>query len=130
MRLMRDSRMIEVTFESTDPQLAARAANALVNNYTEYNFHQKYDATRQASGFMEQQLDELKAKVEKSQQAMVDYERENAIVDIGDKQNVVEQRLAALSQDLTTAQSDRMQKQSLYELVSSNDSAGGPHCAE
>ncbi len=120
--LMRDSRMIEVTFDSTDPTLAARAANALVNNYTEYNFHQKYDATRQASGFMEQQLDELKAKVEKSQQAMVDYERQHLIVDVGDRTTVVEQKLAALSTDLTNAQSERMQKQSLYESVSSNDS--------
>ncbi len=121
VQLMRDSRMIEVTFDSTDPQLAAREANTLVNNYTEYNFHQKYDATRQASGFMEQQLDELKAKVEKSQQAMVDYERKNLIVDIGDKQSVVEQRLTALSTDLTNAQNERMQKQSLYELVTSNN---------
>jgi capsular exopolysaccharide synthesis family protein len=120
--LMRDSRMIEVIIDSTDPQLAAREANALVNNYIEYNFHQKYDATRQASGFMEQQLDELKAKVEKSQQAMVDYERKNLIVDLGDKQSVVEQRLAAMSQDLTSAQNERMQKQSLWELVNSNDS--------
>ena len=122
VNLMRDSRMVEVTFSSTDPQLAARAANALVNNYAEYSFHQKYDATRQASGWMEQQLDELKAKVEKSQQAMVDYERQNAIVNIGDKQSVVEQRLAALSQDMTNAQSDRMQKEALYELASSNES--------
>jgi capsular exopolysaccharide synthesis family protein len=122
VQLMRDSRMVEVGFESTDPQLAAQVANALVNNYSEYNFHQKYDATRQASGWMEQQLDELKAKVEKSQQAMVDYERRNVIVNIGEKESVVEQRLAALSQDLTTAQSERMQKQALYELVSSNES--------
>jgi capsular exopolysaccharide synthesis family protein len=122
VQLMRDSRVIEVTFESTDPQLATQAANVLVNNYIEYNFHQKYDATRQASGWMEEQLDELKAKVEKSQQAMVDYERQNLIVDIGDKQSVVEQRLSGLSQDLTTAQSERMQKQALYELVTSNPS--------
>ena len=121
VQLMRDSRMVEVTFDSTDPKLAARAANALVNNYTEYNFHQKYDATRQASGFMEQQLDELKAKVEKSQQAMIDYERQNLIVDIGDKQSVIEQRLSSLSTDLTSAQNDRFQKQSLYEAVTSND---------
>ena len=123
--LMKDSRMVEVSFESTDPQLAARAANALVNNYVEYSFHVKYDATRQASVWMEQQLDELKAKVEKSQQAMVDYERQNAIVNIGEKQTVVEQRLATLSQDLTNAQTDRMQKESLYDLVSANESQVG-----
>lgn len=118
---VRDSRLVEVKFESTDPQLAARVANALVNNYTEYNFRKKYDATRQASGWMEQQLDELKAKVEKSQQAMVDYERQNTIVNISDKQNVVEQRLADLSKDLTNAQGDRLQKESLYDLVRSNE---------
>lgn len=122
VQLMRDSRMIEVTFDSTDPRLAARAANALVNNYAEYNFHEKYDATRQASGFMEQQLDELKAKVEKSQQAMIDYERRNLIVDMGDKQSGIDQRLGALSMDLTSAQNERIQKQSLYESVTSNDS--------
>ena len=120
VQLMRDSRMLEVGFESTDPQLAARVANALVSDYSEFNFHQKYDATRQASGFMEQQLDELKAKVEKSQQAMVDYERQNAIVNVGDKQSVVEQRLADLNKDLTDAQSDRMQKESLYDMVRSD----------
>ena len=52
---------------------------------------------------MEQQLDELKAKVEKSQQALVDYERQNAIVNISDKESVVEQRMADLSRDLTNA---------------------------
>jgi capsular exopolysaccharide synthesis family protein len=122
--LMRDSRMIEVTFDSTDPQLAAWAANALVKNYSEYNFHEKYDATREASGWMEQQLDELKAKVEKSQQAMVDYERQNSIVNVGEKQTVVEQRLATLSQDLTNAQTDRMQKESLYKLANAPESQG------
>src|SRR5438034_6458737 len=98
------------------------AKYSLADNFIEYNFRQKYDATRQASGWMEQQLDELKAKVEKSQQALVDYERQNAIVNISDKESVVEQRLADLSRDLTNAQSDRVQKESLYELVKSNES--------
>ncbi|HUI43962.1 MAG TPA: polysaccharide biosynthesis tyrosine autokinase [Terriglobia bacterium] len=122
VELMRNSRMLEIRFESTDAPLAAAVANALVNNYAEYNFRMKYDATRQASAWMEQQLDELKAKVEKSQQALVDYERENAIVNVSDKENVVEERLADLSRDLTNAQDDRVQKESLYELLKSNPS--------
>ncbi len=119
---VRDSHVVNVSFESADPILSARIANVLASNYIESNFRQKYDATRLASGWMEQQLDELKAKVEKSQQALVDYERQNAIVNINDKQSVVEQRLGDLSRDLTNAQSDRLQKESLYELVRSNES--------
>jgi polysaccharide biosynthesis transport protein len=119
---VRDSHVVNVSFESADPGLSAKVANALANNYIEYNFREKYDATRQASGWMEHQLDELKAKVEKSQQALVDYERQNAIVNVSDKQSVVEQRLADLSRDLTNAQSDRLQKESVYELVRSDES--------
>jgi capsular exopolysaccharide synthesis family protein len=119
---VRDSHVVTVSFESADPELSSRVANALADNYIESNFRQKYDATRQASGWMERQLDELKAKVENSQQALVDYERRNAIVNISDKQSVVEQRLADLSRDLTSAQSERLQKQSVYELVRSNES--------
>jgi capsular exopolysaccharide synthesis family protein len=122
---VRDSHVVNVSFESADPNLSAKVANSLADNYIEYNFRQKYDATRQASGWMEQQLDELKAKVEKSQQALVDYERQNAIVNISDKESVVEQRMDDLSRDLTIAQTDRLQKESVYELVRSNESEVG-----
>ncbi|MGA2606391.1 MAG: polysaccharide biosynthesis tyrosine autokinase [Terriglobia bacterium] len=118
--LLGDSRLVEVSFDSVDPSLAARVANALVKNYVESNFRSKYDTTRQAAAWMEQQLGELKAKVEKDQQALVDYEREYSIANIGDKQNVVQQRLAQLSSDLTGAQVDRANKQSLYDSVQSN----------
>ena len=114
-----NTHMVEVSFESIDPDLASRVANALVNDYIEYNFRTKYDATRQASRFMEQQLDELKAKVEKSQQALVSYERQNSIVNVSDKQNVAEERLADLSKGLTAAENDRAQKESVYQMVQS-----------
>jgi capsular exopolysaccharide synthesis family protein len=120
VELVPGSRVVQVSFGSTDPALAAKVANTLVDNYLDYNFREKYDATRQASGRMEQQLDELKAKVEKSQQELVDYQRQHAIVDVNDKQSVVEQRLGELSTQLTTAQSDRIQKEALYTQVQSN----------
>ncbi len=120
VELLNESRLVEVSFESVDPSLAARVANSLVKNYVESNFRSKYDTTRQASAWMEQQLDELKAKVEKSQQELVDYERQKSIADIGNKENVVGQRLADLSKDLTGAQTDRANKQSVYDSVRSN----------
>lgn len=118
--LVTGSRMIKVGFESTDPRLAAQVANALVNNYTEYNFLTKYYSTRQASGWMKNQLDELQGKMEKSQEALVNYEKENSIVNVDGKESVEEQRLSNLSQDLTVAQNDLAQKEALYQLVKAN----------
>jgi len=118
--LSRNTHMVSISFEAKDPELAARVVNALVTNYVEFNFRSRYEATRQASSWMEQQLDELKAKVEKSQAALVQYERENSIVNVSEKQNLVEQRLSDLGRDLTAAESDRAQKESLYQLVNAN----------
>jgi capsular exopolysaccharide synthesis family protein len=121
VELLNESRLVEVSFESVDPSLAARVANALVKNYVESNFRSKYETTQQASAWMEQQLNDLKAKVQRSQQALVDYERQNLIAGLGSKENVVEQKLADLSKDLTTAQTDRANKQSVYDSVQSNE---------
>ncbi len=122
---VKDTRMILVKYESTDPQQAAAVVNALVDNYVEYNFRTKYDASRQATGWMEQRLDELKVKVEKSEQAMVDYERQNDIVSVGDKQTVAEARLAQLNSSLSQAQSERVSKESVYKMVSENEAQVG-----
>src|SRR5947207_6171728 len=121
----KDTRMALVSYESTDPREAAAVVNGLVTNYIEHNFKSKYDATRQATGWMEQRLDELKLKVEKSEEAMVTYERQNNIANIGDKQTAEEARFEDMSKELSQAQSDRLSKESLYKMVASNDAQVG-----
>src|SRR5579875_485369 len=116
----KDTRMLTVNYESRDPQLAAKVANALVENYIEYSFRLKYDATRQATTWMEAQLNDLRKKVQKSQEALVDYEAKNSMVNVGDKESIAEQKLADLSRDLTEAQNDRVRKQSQRDLVGSD----------
>ena len=88
--------------------MAADAVNHLISNFIDFNFQERYDFTRRASGGMEQQLQDLKSKVEKSQQALVDYERQNLIVNVGDKGSINDQRLEQLNKDYTTAESDRV----------------------
>jgi polysaccharide biosynthesis transport protein len=119
VELLAKTRILSVGFESPDPQLAAQVATTLVNNYLDYNFKQKYEAINR-SGWMDQQLADLKDKVEKSQQAVVAYEQQHLIANTGDKQSVQEQMLADLSRDLTSATSDRMQKESMYRETLSN----------
>ena len=119
VELLPKTRMLSVGFENSDPQLSAQVANALANTYLDYNFRQKYEAIRR-SGWMEQQVAELKNDVQKSQQALVTYERAHNIATTADKQNVEEQMLADVSRDLAAAQSDRFQKESLYGQVLAN----------
>ncbi|MGA7855221.1 MAG: polysaccharide biosynthesis tyrosine autokinase, partial [Candidatus Acidiferrales bacterium] len=106
---------------SGDPELAARVANAHVQNYLEQNFRSKYDATTQASGFLSEELEELRIKVKKSEDARVAYERENQIWQIDEKQNITTQTLGDLNKAVTEAQTALASSEALYRMAMSGN---------
>src|SRR6266446_3733617 len=116
-----NSRLMDVSFESTDPQLAARVVNAHIASYIEQNFSSKYEATTRASTWLTDQLTELKIKVQRAEDARIAYERQNQIWTLDDKQNITSQRLSDINRQLTEAQSERTRKESLYEFAKSGN---------
>jgi capsular exopolysaccharide synthesis family protein len=111
------SRLLDVSFESTDPQLAAEILNAHIQNYMEENFRSRYDTTAKATVWLTDQLSELKVQVQNSEDARLAYERQHQIWELDDKQNITTQRLTDLNKELTDAQSERMRKEALYEFA-------------
>src|SRR3984885_269374 len=116
-----NSRLIEVQFDSGDPQLAARIANGHVQGYIEQNFRSKYDAITQASGFLSQELEALRIKVEKSEDARVAYERQNQIWQLDEKQNITTQTLGDLNKAVTEAQTSVASSEALYRMAVSGN---------
>jgi succinoglycan biosynthesis transport protein ExoP len=116
-----NSRLIEVRFEAEDPQLAAQIVNGHLQNYVEENFRSKYDATTQASNWLSAELEELRIKVEKSEDARIAYQRENQIWEIDEKQDITTQKLGDLSKAVTDAQTDVAQKEALYRMAISGN---------
>ena len=111
------SRLLDVTFESTDPALAARVVNAHLNNFIEENFRSRYEAATQASTWLAGQLNEMKIKVENAEDARLAYERQNQIWTIDEKSDISSQKLADLNKQLTDAQADRINKEAVYQLA-------------
>ncbi len=93
--------------------------NAHLANFVEHNFQTRYDSTVQASNWLATQLDELKITVEKSEDSVVAYERENQIWAIDETQNITTQKLSDLNRELTVAQAERMRKEADYSLARS-----------
>jgi polysaccharide biosynthesis transport protein len=121
VRRIPNSRLMEISFESTDPTLAARILNAHLDNYKAQNIQSRYEATAEASRWLASQLSDLKVKVERSENARIEYERQNQIWTVDDKSNITTQRLSDLNKELTDAQSDSLKKQALYEYAKSGD---------
>jgi succinoglycan biosynthesis transport protein ExoP len=116
-----NSRLIEVTFEAQDPQLAAQIVNTHLQNFVEQNFRSKYDATMQASNWLSSELEELRIKVEKSENARIAYQRANQTWQIDEKQDIATSKLADLSKAVTEAQTDVAQKEALYRMAVSGN---------
>jgi polysaccharide biosynthesis transport protein len=116
-----NSRLMDVSFESTDPQLAAHVVNAHIETYVQRNFQSQYDSTTRATTWLRDQLDELKIRVQKSEDARIAYERQNQIWTLDDKQNITTQRFADANRELTTAQTERVKKQAVLEFAKSGN---------
>ncbi|MGA7402806.1 MAG: polysaccharide biosynthesis tyrosine autokinase [Candidatus Sulfotelmatobacter sp.] len=116
-----NTHIIEVHYRSPDKELAANVVNTLMTTYTENNFKSRFDSTMQASDWLSKQLVDLQMKVETSQEKLVHYQKEHEILGIDDKQNITTAKLDELNKALTTAESERMDKESIYRLVQSGD---------
>lgn len=114
-----NSRLLEVQFEGENPELAAQVVNAHLQNYVEENFKSRYDATTQASNFLSSELEELRIKMEKSEDAQVAYERQNQIWMVDANQNTTTQKLEDLSKSLTDAQTELSKREATFELAHS-----------
>src|SRR5579864_4459830 len=116
-----NSRIIEIHFRSADKEMAASVVNTLMQTYVENNFKARFESTMQASDWLSKQLVDLQMKVETSQEKLVRYQKQHEILGIDEKQNIIIAKLDELNRALTTAESERMDKESLYRLVQSDD---------
>jgi len=119
--LIPNTRIIEIHYNSTDPQLAASAVNNLAATYVEQNFKTKFESTMQASDWLSKQLVDLQMKVETSQEKLVRYQKEHEILGTDEKQNIITEKLDELNKEMTMAESDRMQKEAVYRQTQFND---------
>lgn len=116
-----NTRIIDIHYLSPDKELAAKVVNTLASTYIEQNFKTRFESTMQASDWLSKQLVDLQMKVETSQEKLVKYQKDHQILGIDDKQNITTAKLDELNKELTTAESERMQKESVYRLAEAGD---------
>jgi capsular exopolysaccharide synthesis family protein len=109
--------LVQISYRSTQPQLSADVANAIAKSYLEHIYRIQIDASTSAAGFMERQLDELKAKMERSGQALAAFEKELNLINPEEKTSIITARLLQLNTEYTTAQSDRVKKEAIYNSM-------------
>ena len=118
------SRLINITYESGDPALAANVANAVADNYIASNLERKYESSAFARKFLEQRLTQTKAALEKSERDLVEYAGREKIVMVGGGadqgggkdggESLEGSTLTSLNAALATAQAERIAAEQKY----------------
>ncbi len=109
--------LLLISFRSPDPVLAAQVANAIANSYIEHTYQIRFRSSASLSSFMERQLEELRAKMERSSAALAQFERELNVINPEEKTTILSARLLQLNTEYTQAQADRVSKEAAFNSV-------------
>ena len=115
------SYIIEVSFESLDPKRAADIADAVANEYIVDQLQAKFQAARQAGGWLRDRLRELREQASTAERAVVEFKVQNNIVSIGgsDKRHMHEQQVAELNSQLAIARAQVSEASARLERIQS-----------
>lgn len=99
------SRVIRISFTFEDPRLAADAANQLADAYVRETLEIKYAGTREAAELINEQLEDLKEKVQKSEAAAEQLRQGEALVK-GRSSQVISEQISAVNEQLLEARAE------------------------
>ncbi len=111
---IRNSRMVNISFEGSHPDIIKTIANRHAREYIAMNLEMRFAASQDAVEWLQKQLYEKKESVEKAENALQLYKEKKKIVSLEDRQNIIVQKLEELNSTLTTARIQRIEIETLY----------------
>jgi polysaccharide biosynthesis transport protein len=94
-------------FDSEDPEKAARIVNAFADLYLSGQVESKYEAAERGANWLEEKIADLRDRVRHSDNLVLEYRRENALLGRGDA-SILGRRMDQFGADLVAAQSRRV----------------------
>ncbi|TMN81301.1 MULTISPECIES: polysaccharide biosynthesis tyrosine autokinase [unclassified Pseudoalteromonas] len=115
---VRKTQLVKVSFESSDPKLAALVANTVGEVYIESQMRAKMGITQQASSWLNTRLFQLRVQLDDSEEKLQAYREAQKLVDIEGIAGLVTQELEQTSEQLVTARTEKNNLQSINRVIS------------
>ena len=116
---IRNTRLALVHFESTNPKLAARTANAVVSTYIKHSLESKIQSVHGATEYLSQKIEEQRVKLEESEMLLQQYKEKFNIISLKEKENITVAKLAELNSDVLRAENSRVEAELRYKQAKS-----------
>lgn len=102
---IRDSRVMNIKYELTDPEQAARIANAFAEAYIATALELSVEPARRSAAWFDEQLQDLRKRLEDAEARLTNFQQEKGIVALDERLDTETSRLNELSNSLVAAQS-------------------------
>lgn len=116
---IKDSRVIEVDFSSQDPELAARVVDAVVADYLSLQSEVKNDESKDATRFLEGQIQTLRIRVRSAEARVVQFRTSANLISGVNNVLLDQQQLTDLNASLSRIRSARSEAEGRAEKISS-----------
>ncbi len=114
---IKNSELIEVSFESPSPGLASDVTNTAMDEFVNMTMDNKLQMSENASSFLTKQIEAAQIKLEESEQKLQKFARGLGIVSLDPKQNLVMKQLEELNTALAEARAQRVRKEARYKQL-------------
>ena len=118
------SQVINIAIESQNPKLSASIANELTDGYIVGQLQAKFDATKKATDWLNNQLGDLKSKLEMSEQAVENYKKTHELLEVRNGTGLSQQQMSEINSQLIISRAQRAEAEAKYQQVESILSRG------
>ncbi len=116
VRPVRDTRLVEIRYQHPDKDLARKVADTWADVFIKADLDRRYDANKESGKFLDRSIAEYKVKLREAEEKLQNYRVSHQVLDFGERQNTVTDRLNALNALLLTAENERKNLQTAYEM--------------
>ncbi|NUJ81726.1 polysaccharide biosynthesis tyrosine autokinase [Methylocystis sp. FS] len=113
------SRLVDISFTDTDPMRAQRVANAFGEGFIAASLDKRFQANASAKLFLEDQLQQLKRRLEEAEKTQLSFAEKERIVVTTDKASIAENNLAAANSALGGIVAERIKNEQQWRQVES-----------
>jgi capsular exopolysaccharide synthesis family protein len=119
---LRGTQLVNITFESTDAELAPKVANAIGNAYIDSHLEARLELTQKAASWLTERLGGMRGQLEAAETSLQSYQESQNLVDISGVQTLTAKELDELTRRLSEARKQATAAKSQFDAVGGSSS--------
>jgi len=113
--------IVNLQYISPNPEFAKKAVNTIVDEYINWLLERKHSASKSARKFLQKQLGQTKANLEKAEETLNSFAKSVNIVSLDGTLNLEYTQLSKLNEALSETENERLAKEAVYEEIKSGN---------